>query len=159
MSLEYSMFRFSDDYPAAEGLSEMIMQVCMDDDRGDCDHTTRLISSLVTAAYQLRYVEADEDEDGDKADVSIVNDAPDLFMSAYAKACKKIGEPCNDGDAWWEEWWPTDCPWHPHDIARLARLKAGETRAVRRQLREEFLKHKEVCDVGSADTEGNLGDV
>ena len=27
MSLEYSMFRFSDDYPTAEGLSEMIMQV------------------------------------------------------------------------------------------------------------------------------------
>ena len=33
MSLEYSVFRFSDDYPTAEGLSEMIMEVCMDDRR------------------------------------------------------------------------------------------------------------------------------
>ena len=159
MSLEYSMFRFSDDYPTAEGLSEMIMQVCMDEDRGDCDHTTRLISALVSAAYHLRYVEAAENDEDGEADITIATDAAALFMSLYVKACKQIGEPCNDGDAWWEDWWPTDCPWHPADIAHLARLKAGETKSVRRQLRAEFAKHKEVRDVGSANTEGNPGDV
>jgi hypothetical protein len=144
MSLEYSMFRFADDYPTAEGLSEMIMQVCMDEDRGSSDNTERLIRALVVAANELRWTEAAEDDD-DESDVSIptVREPGHLFMDKYAAACKKIGEPCDDGDAWWEEWWPTDCPWHPDDIARLARLKAGEARAVRRQLREEFLKHKE----------------
>ena len=55
-------------------------------------------------------------------------------------------EPCDDGDTWWEDWWPTNCLWHPEDIARLARLKAGETRAVRRQLRAAFAQHKEKTD-------------
>ena len=143
MSLEYTMFRFSDDYPTAEGLSEMIMQVCMDDDRGDSDSTERLIRCLVNAAYELRYQEAaEEDEDGE-ADIPMVREPGYLFMDKYDAACKKAGEPVNDGDAWWEEWWPTDCQWHPDDIARLARLKAGETRSLRRQLREQFAKHKE----------------
>jgi hypothetical protein len=159
MSLEYSLFRFSDDYPTAEGLSEMIMQVCMDDDRGDYDHTERLIDALVRAAYQLRYMEASENDDDGEANIPIVTDAPAMFMSAYAKACKKLGEPCEDGDAWWEDWWPTDCPWHADDIAHLARLKAGETKSVRRQLRAEFAKHKEVRHVGGANTEGNPGGV
>lgn len=144
MSLEYSMFRFSDDYPTAEGLSEMIMQVCMDDDHGSSDNTERLIRALVTAANELRWIEAEENADDDaETSIPTVREPGYLFMDKYAQACKKIGEPCDDGDAWWEEWWPTDCPWHPDDIARLARLKAGETRAVRRQLREEFRKHKE----------------
>jgi hypothetical protein len=159
MSLEYSLFRFSDDYPTAEGLSEMIMQVCMDRDPGDFDRTTRLISALVSAAYQLRCVEAAENDEDGEANITIATDAADLFVSLYVKACKQIGEPCNDGDAWWEDWWPTDCPWHPHDLAHLARLKAGETKCVRRQLRAEFAKHKEVSDVGSANKEGNPGDV
>jgi hypothetical protein len=64
-------------------------------------------------------------------------------MSKYAAACKAIGEPCDDGDTWWEDWWPTNCLWHPADIARLAMLKAGEARAVGRALRAEFAKHKE----------------
>jgi hypothetical protein len=142
MSLEYSLFRFSDDYPTAEGIAELVIRVCMDDDRGG-DDTTRLIALLVNAAYQLRYLEAAENDEDGEANIPIATDAPALFMSLYALACKKIGEPCDKGDAWWEDWWPTDCHWHPDDIARLARLKAGETRAVRRQLREEFLKHKE----------------
>ena len=147
MSLEYSMFRFSDDYPTAEGLSEMIMQVCMDDDRGDSEHSERLLRGLISAAYELRYQEAiEKSDDEDDVDIPSVREPEYLFMAKYEAACKKIGEPCNEGDAWWEEWWPTDCPWHPNDIARLARLKAGETRAVRRQLREEFLKHKEKTD-------------
>lgn len=146
MSLEYSMFRFSDDYPTAEGLSEMIMQVCMNDE-GDADAGERLVRALVEAAYQLRWMEqAEELDDYDEAYVRVVENPGERFMDRYAKACRHIGEPCNEGDAWWEDWWPTDCPWHPDDIARLARLKAGETRAVRRQLREEYLKHKEKCD-------------
>jgi hypothetical protein len=159
MSLEYSLFRFSDDYPTAEGLSEMIMQVCMDEDRGDYDHTERLIAALVQAAYQLRYVEAAADDDEGEADIAIAPDAPALFMARYEHACKAIGEPCEDGDAWWEDWWPTDCPWHPADISHLARLKAGETKSVRRQLRAEFAKHKEVCNVGRANQGGNPGGV
>lgn len=142
MSLEYSMFRFSDDYPTAEGLSEMIMQVCMDDDRGDSEHAERLLRALINAAYELRYQEAMAESDEDDAEIPSVREPGYLFMDKYARACKKIGEPCNDGDAWWEEWWPTDCPWHPDDIARLARLKVGETKSIRRQLREEFAKHK-----------------
>jgi len=141
MSLEYSMFRFSDDYPTAEGVSEMIMQVCMGGDN-ESDNHCRLITALVGAAYELRWIEAEEEAE-DEVNIPSVREPGYLFMDKYAKACKKIGEPCNEGDAWWEDWWPTDCPWHPDDIARLARLKAGETRAVRRQLREEFLKHKE----------------
>ena len=125
MSLEYSLFRFSDDYPTAEGLSEMIMQVCMDQDRGDCDDTERLISALVTAAYQLRYMEAAANDDDGEANITIASDAPALFMSLYTKACKKIGEPCNDGDAWWEDWWPTDCQWHPHDIGCIEQPEKG----------------------------------
>ena len=146
MSLEYSMFRFSDDYPTAEGLSEMIMQVCMDDSCGS-ESVDRLIRALVQAAHELRWIEAEEDaEDEDDVAIPSVREPGYLFMDKYAKACKKIGEPCEEGDAWWEDWWPTDCPWHPDDIAWLARLKAGETRSVRRQLREEFLKHKEVSN-------------
>jgi hypothetical protein len=159
MTLEYSMFRFSDDYPTSDGLSEMIMQACMDEDRGDCDHTERLIAALVQAAYQLRYVEAAADDAEGSPEVAISSDAPALFTSRYEHACKAIGEPCEDGDAWWEDWWPTDCPWHPDDIAHLARLKAGETRAVRRQLRSEFAKRKEVPDVGSANAGEIPGDV
>jgi hypothetical protein len=146
MSLEYSMFRFSDDYPTAESLSELVMQVCMGGNNQGDEHC-RLIRSLVEAAHELRWIEAEEDaEDEDEVEVPAVREPGYLFMDKYAKACKKIGEPCDAGDAWWEDWWPTDCPWHPDDIARLARLKAGETRAVRRQLREEFLKHKEKCN-------------
>ena len=146
MSLEYSMVRFSDDYPTAEGLSEMIMQVCMDDSC-QSESVERLIRALVQATHELRWLEAmGEAEDEDEVDIPSVREPGYLFMDKYELACKKLGEPCNEGDAWWEEWWPTDCPWHPDDIARLARLKAGETRAVRRQLREEFLKHKEKCD-------------
>lgn len=139
MSLEYSMFRFSDDYPTADGLSEMIMQVCMDED-GNSDEHTSLIRSLVNAAYSLRQIEAlAEAEDEDEVRIRECHrDAERLYMDRYAKACRKIGEPCEEGDAWWEDWWPTGCPWHPDDIARLARLKAGETRAVRRQLRQMF---------------------
>lgn len=145
MSLEYSMFRFSDDYPTAEGLSEMIMQVCMDDSCGS-ESEERLIRALVQAAHELRWLEAMGAADEDEVDIPSVREPGYLFMDKYAKACKRMGEPCEDGDAWWEEWWPTDCPWHPDDIARLARLKAGETRALRRQLREEFLKHRENAD-------------
>lgn len=146
MSLEYSMFQFSDDYPTAEGLSEIIMQVCMGGDNQGDQHC-RLIRALVDAAHELRWIEAEENaEDEDEVDIQSVREPGYLFMDRYARACKKIGEPCNEGDAWWEDWWPTDCPWHPDDIARLARLKAGETRSVRRQLREEFAKHKESGD-------------
>ena len=146
MSLDYSLFRFSDDYPTAEGLSEMIMQVCMHDE-GDDDVRERLVRALVNAAHQLRWLEQAA-ELGDDVEVCVreLERPAERFMDRYAKECKRLGEPCNDGDAWWEEWWPRDCPWHPDDIARLARLKAGETRAVRRQLRAAFLMHKEVSD-------------
>lgn len=149
MSLEYSMFRFSDDYPTAEGLSEMIMQVCMDNDRGDSEHAERLLRSLINAAYELRYQEAMEKSDDDDVDIPSVREPGYLFMDKYESACKKIGEPCNEGDAWWEDWWPTDCPWHPDDIAHLARLKAGETRAIRRQLRAMWAADKEKTDANS----------
>jgi hypothetical protein len=101
--------------------------------------------ALVVAASELRWTEANEDDDDDESEVSVpaVREPVYLFMDKYAAACKQIGEPCNEGDAWWEDWWPTGCPWHPDDIAQLARLKAGEARSVRRQLQEEFLKHKE----------------
>ena len=146
MSLEYAMFRFSDDYPTAEGLSEMIMQVCMDDSCGS-ESVDRLIRALVQATYELRWIEAMATaEDEDDVNIPSVREPGYLFMDKYEQACKKIGEPCGDGDAWWEDWWPTDCPWHPDDIARLARLKAGESKSVRRQLREEFLKHKEASN-------------
>ena len=146
MSLEYSMFRFSDDYPTAEGLSEMLMQVCMGGDNQSDTHC-RLIAAIVSATYELRWIEAEEEaEDEDEVDIPSVREPGYLFMDKYARECKKMGEPCEDGDAWWEDWWPTNCPWHPDDIARLARLKAGETRSVRRQLREEFLKHKEASN-------------
>lgn len=145
MSLEYAMFRFSDGYPTAEGLSEMIMQVCMDDSRDD-GVAGQCIRALVNAAYQLRTLEQLAETDEDEVWVMEVKNPGEMFMDRYSKACKKIGEPCNEGDAWWEDWWPTDCPWHPDDIALLARLKAGETRSIRRQLREEFAKHKEKSD-------------
>ncbi len=118
------------------------MQVCMDEDRADCDSTERLIRFLVNATYELRYQEsAAADEDGE-ANIPQARKPAELFMAKYASACKQIGEPVCDGDAWWEDWWPQDGPWHPDDIARLARLKAGQTRSIRRQLRAEFAKHK-----------------
>lgn len=143
MSLEYSMFRFSDDYPTAEGLSEMIMQVCMDEDRGNCESTERLIRYLVNATYELRYQEAMAEGDDGEVDIPMIPEPWCLFMDKYESVCKRIGEPVCDGDAWWETWWPTDCRWHPDDIARLARLKAGAAQSLRRQLRAEFAKHKE----------------
>lgn len=142
-SLEYLMFRFADDYPTAESMSEMIMQVAMDDDRGDSENSQRLLRHLVNAAYELRYQEALEDsEDEDDVTVPVADDPACLFMSKYEAECERIGEPVSVGDAWWETWWPIHCNWHPRDIARLARLKAGEARSIRRQLREEFEKHK-----------------
>jgi hypothetical protein len=138
MSLEYSMFRFSDDYPTADSLSEMIMQVCMDEDRGDCEHAERLISALVKAAYQLRYMEAAADDDDGEADIPIVNDPADVFINRYTLITKRAGMEYTVGDAWWEDWWPTDCPWHPADITHLARLKVGESQSLRRQLRQMF---------------------
>lgn len=146
MSLEYTMFRYSDDYPTAEGLSEMIMQVCMDDERGRRDGSERLIRCLVNAAYELRYQEALAESDEDDVDIPEVRQPGHLFMDSYARACRAIREACDEDDVWWEEWWPTDCSWHPDDIAHLARLKAGETQSVRRQLRAEWAKHKETND-------------
>jgi hypothetical protein len=142
MSLEYSMFRFSDDYPTAEGLSEMIMQVCVprgDRPSNDDDHKA-LIRALVDAAYHLRCIEQAEEVDDAEVCVRTVDDPAAQFMDRYDRACKNLGESCDVGDAWWEDWWPTDCTWHPDDIARLARLKAGETKSVRRQLRQAFLE-------------------
>jgi hypothetical protein len=142
MSLDYAMFRFSDDYPTADGLSEMIMQVAMNDSGDEMDG--EILRRLVDAAWYLRTIEAtDEAEDEDEVDIPSVREPGSLYMAKYAAVCKAIGEPCDDGDAWWEDWWPTNCLWHPADIARLASLKAGETRSVRRQLRAEFAKHKE----------------
>ena len=147
MSLEYSMFRFSDDYPTAEGLSEMIMQVCMGDEG---DEHEQVLRGLIQAAHSLRYIEAWENaEDEDDVTIPTVREPGYLFMDKYAAACKAIGEPCDEGDAWWEDWWPTNCPWHPDDIARLARLKAGESQSLRRQLRAEFAKHKEQADANN----------
>lgn len=145
MSLEYSMFRFADDYPTAESLSEILMQVCMNEHGGEMEGV--IIRCLSDALWHLRTIEATEEaEDEDEVDIPSVREPGRLFMELYAKSCKAIGEPCEDGDAWWEDWWPTNCLWHPDDIARLARLKAGETRSVRRQLREAFAKHKENDD-------------
>lgn len=145
MSLEYSMFRYSDDYPTAEGLSEMIMQVCVPrgDRPSDDDYHTALIRSLVNAAYELRCIEQANEIDNSEVWVRTSDDPEALFLDCYAKACQKIGERYDEGEAWWEDWWPTDCLWHPDDLSRLARLKVSETRAVRRQMREEFLKHKQ----------------
>ncbi|NDE18098.1 hypothetical protein EBZ80_24585 [bacterium] len=144
MSLEYSMFRFSDDYPTAEGLSEMIMQVAMNESGGEMEG--EVLRRLVDAAWHLRTIEATEEAgDDEEVDIPSVREPGYLFMDKYAAACKAIGEPCNDGDAWWEDWWPTNCLWHPGDIAHLARLKAGETQAVRRQLRR-MLADKGACD-------------
>jgi len=142
MSLEYSMFRFSDDYPTAEGLSEMIMQVCVPrgDRPSDDDQHTALIRSLVNAAYQMRCIEQAEEVDDAEVCVRTVDDPAARFMARYETACARIGERYDPDDVWWEDWWPTDCPWHPDDIAHLARLKAGETRSVRRQLRQAFLE-------------------
>lgn len=145
MSLEYSMFRFSDDYPNADGMSEMIMQVAMNDSGDEMEG--EVLRRLVDAAWYLRTIEATNDaEDDDEVDVPSVREPGSLYMAKYAAACKAISEPCDDGDTWWEDWWPTNCLWHPDDIARLARLKAGETRAVRRQLRAAFAQHKEKSD-------------
>lgn len=141
MSLEYSMFRFADDYPTAEGLSEMIMQVCMDEHGTDVHG--EIVKRLVDAAWFMRCVESMKATGEDDPDIPNVRDPGSLFMEQYAKACKRMGEPCEDGDAWWEDWWPTDCLWHRSDVVRLARLKAGETKTVRRQLRAAFAKHKE----------------
>ena len=141
MSLEYSMFRFSDDYPTADGLSDMIMQVCMDD-TCESESVERLIRSLVKAAHELRWLEAiGASEDEDEVDIPEANDPGALYLECYAKACRAIGERYDGDDEWWEDWWPTDCKWHPDDIARLARLRAGETQSLRRQLRNEFAKH------------------
>jgi hypothetical protein len=142
MSLDYAMFRFSDDYPTADGLSEMIMQVAMNDSGDEMEG--EILRRLVDAAWYLRTIEAtDEAEDEDEVDIQSVREPGSLYMAKYASACEAIGEPCEDGDAWWEDWWPTNCLWHPADIARLAMLKAGEARAVGRALRAEFAKHRE----------------
>ena len=139
MSLEYSMFSFEGNYPTADSMSDLIMQVAMNE-YGD-DLEGEILKRLVDAAWYLRCTEAVAESDEDEVDIPSVQEPAALYMDLYAKACKAIGEPCNDGDAWWEDWWPQDCQWHPEDIARLARLKAGETRSVRRQLRAEFAKH------------------
>jgi hypothetical protein len=145
MSLEYSMFRFSDDYPTADGLSEMIMQVAMNDSGGEMEG--EVLSRLVDALWFLRTIAATaEVDDEDEVDIPSVREPGALYMERYAQACQKIGEPCDEGDAWWEEWWPTNCLWHPAEVGRLARLKAGETRAMRRQLRAAFAQHKEKSD-------------
>jgi hypothetical protein len=145
MSLEYSMFRFSDDYPTADGLSDMIMQVCMDN-TCESESVSRLIRSLVRAAHELRWLEAIGAGDEDEVDIPEVPAPGELYLECYARACRAIGEHYDGDDEWWEDWWPTDCPWHPDDIARLSRLRAGATQSLRRQLRSEFAKHKEAED-------------
>ena len=100
----------------------MIMQVAMNDGGGDM--ARELLRRLVDAVWYLRTIEAtDEVEDEAEVDVPSVRDPGSLYMAKYAAACKAISEPCNDGDTWWEDWWPKNCLWHPDDIARLARLR------------------------------------
>lgn len=139
MSLEYSMFSFEGNYPTADSMSDLIMQVAMNE-YGD-DLEGEILKRLVDAAWYLRRTEAIAESDEDEVDIPSVHEPAAMYMDLYAKACKAMGEPCSDGDAWWEDWWPQKCLWHRSDIARLARLKAGESRSIRRQLCAEFAKH------------------
>lgn len=138
MTLDYAMFRFADDFPTAETLGELAMQVCMQD-CGD-DYDTDMIRGLVNAAYACARKEHDAGHDEDDGlDFSLEQrEVGEQFMRRYERACKAIGEPCEEGDQWWEDWWPTDCQWTKALVSRLAQLKAGETQSVRRQLRAAF---------------------
>lgn len=143
MSLEYSMFRFADDFPTAEAIGEMVLQVCMQD-FGD-DYDTDMIRGLVNAAYACATKEyVAEHDESDDFDLALPQrEIETHFIDRYAQACQAIGEPWTADDQWWEDWWPTDCQWTKELVSQLARLKAGQTQSVRRQLRAEFAKHKE----------------
>jgi hypothetical protein len=143
MSLEYSMFRFADDFPTAETIGEMALQVCMQD-FGD-DYDTDMIRGLVNAAYACATKEyVAEHDESDDFDLALPQqEVAAQFLRQYERTCKGLGEFIADGDQWWEDWWPTDCQWTKDLVSKLARLKAGQTQAVRRQLRAEFAKHKE----------------
>jgi hypothetical protein len=140
MSLEYAMFRFEDGKPTSEGLSEILMQVCMYSDGAGDEHTT-LIEHLVEATFSMRCIESMDGDDEDE--VPIESDPEKTYARAFLRAVARSGIKASEDESYWEDWWPTNVHWHREDIRRLARLKAGEYVAVRKKMLELMSKRKE----------------
>ncbi len=150
-SLGYTMFRYGFESVAVEELAEIVMRLCMDDE--DCgtgqfeDESSEMIGCLVNALHYRRRVEAYlENDEGEGHAVPIEIRPDDYFIERYEALCKRRNIAVMDGDAWWEDWWPTTCRWHKAELNRLAELKVGEGIASRRACAEIMKQHKENTD-------------
>ncbi len=150
LSLEYSIFAYGDNEVAAADISDMVVRLCMQhDDYCWGDDLRHAVHSLVNAVDGMRhheeFAEGDDDNPPEISSFSGADAVEDEFNRLYARVCKAAGQYCDPECSAWVNGWPTDCRWHKEELRRLARLVAGRDEHVRRQLREEFLKHKEKC--------------
>ena len=150
-SLGYTMFRYGFESVSVDELSEIVMRLCMDDaDSGTGqfeDESREMISCMVNALHYRRRVEAYLENDEDEGHAVPIEIRPDeYFISRYEAMCKRQDITVMDGDAWWEDWWPTTCRWHKKELNRLVDLKVGEMVAGRRAWAEAMKQHKETND-------------
>lgn len=131
-SLEYTLFQMGED-PSADELSEMLVKFCMMD-----SVEKNVIGGLVNALHALRQAEAEYEDDD--AEVTVLKDPEGEFRRAYKETCEQEGHYYDEEQPNWEDHWPLDCPWHPTEIRRLARLQVGWAEIFRRQCREMMRK-------------------
>lgn len=148
VSLGYTMFRYGFESVSVDELSEIVMRLCMDDEDSGTgqfeDESREMISGMVNALHYRRRVEAYLENDEDEGHAVPIEIRPDeYFISRYEAMCKRQDIPVMDGDAWWEDWWPTTCRWHKKELNRLVDLKVGEMVAGRRAWAEAMKQHRE----------------
>jgi len=143
VGLEYAMFRYGFAPVGCSELSDLLIRLCMDEEENGNPDMEPIILNVAKALHSLRAISIDDDRESDDAEPRDADrpDNPDLFfIAAYERISKNAGEPVCDGDAWWEDFWPVDAPWHKHELLELARLKVGETISLRRALRAAAAK-------------------
>ena len=140
LSFNYTLFQMVED-PSSNHISEMLVRFCMMD---GFDNES-VISNLVQALYEMRQVESEEnlEDDDERVEVDVLDNPEDEFHSVYMKICKKEGINYVEGDSFWEDHWPTNCPWHKNEINIIAKLKVGWGEVFIRQCREYMLNNRD----------------
>lgn len=140
-SFEYNLFSLGDKTTTVDDLSEMVVSMCMEDDIPE--HFSEMLRCVINALYYCRLNEESQKDREDAKPVDIVKNPDDLFMQTYEKLCDKAGIAVCDGDAWWEDHWPTDAFWHKHEIVQLTRLQIGKVEAHRSYIRQYMQRRQE----------------
>jgi hypothetical protein len=64
-----------------------------------------------------------DDDEKEPEEVPVEEDPEKFFLDEIRKI---DGGPDSMDFFPWEDFWPTKCKWHPHELKKLARLAVGE---------------------------------